>query len=134
MSEILADTSVWIDFFQTKDSPFAKYLDHLFEEESVCTTNLIKAEIIPGAKSEKEYHLLYDYFNALPLAREPDDLWGKIINYQFLLKKKGIYGISIPDLIIITVAIYNNKVIFSKDKHFKLAKKVLPFKIIEHLS
>jgi len=131
MSEFLVDTSVWIDFFKTLDSPFSKYLDQLLEEESVCTTNLIKAEIIPGAKSEKEHNLLYDYFNALPLAPEPDDLWERIIKYQFLLKKKGIHGISIPDLIVITVAIYNKKIIFSKDKHFKLARKVLNFEMVE---
>jgi len=134
MNEILVDTSVWIDFFEIKDSPFAELLDHLLEEEAVCTANLIKAEIIPGAKTKREFDFLYDYFNALSLATEPDDLWDRIIQYQFLLKSKGIHGISIPDLIVIAVAIHNDKVIFSKDKHFKLAEKVLQFKMIKNPS
>jgi len=111
VSDILVDTSVWLEFFRVKDSPYGETLDRLLEEERVCTTNLIKAEIIPGARTPKQFRELKDYFDALPLAREPASLWEEITEVQFRLNRRGINGISIPDLIIAIVAKANGKVI-----------------------
>lgn len=131
MSDILADTSVWLDFFRVKDSPYGKALDQFLEAERVCTTNLIKAEIIPGARTRKQFSELKDYFDVLPLAREPVSLWEDMMETQFRLKRRGINGISIPDLIIAVVARANEKIIFSKDSDFKLIQRALSIQLLE---
>ncbi len=131
MSDILVDTSVWLEFFRVKDSPYGETLDRLLEEERVCTTNLIKAEIIPGARTPKQFRELKDYFDALPLAREPASLWEEITEVQFRLKRRGINGISIPDLIIAIVAKANGKVIFTKDSDFQRIQRVLALELME---
>ena len=130
MSDILVDTSVWLDFFRVKDSPYGESLDRLLEEERVCTTHLIKAEIIPGARTPKQFRDLKDYFDALPLVGEPGSLWEDIMETQFRLKRKGINGISIPDLIIAVVARANEKIIFTKDSDFKLIQRALPIRLL----
>ena len=130
MSDILVDTSVWLDFFKVKDSPYGETLDRLLEEERVCTTDLIKAEIIPGARTPKQFRELKDYFNALPLANEPASLWEDIMEVQFRLKRRGINGISIPDLIIAVVAAANGKVILTKDSDFGRIQRVLPLELM----
>ena len=134
MSDILVDTSVWLDFFKVKDSPYGETLDRLLEEERVCTTDLIKAEIIPGARTPKQFRELKDYFNALPLANEPASLWEEIMEAQFRLKRRGINGISIPDLMIAVVAKANEKVIFTKDRDFQRIQRALPIELMEWLT
>jgi len=131
VSDILVDTSVWLEFFRVKDSPYGETLDRLLEEERVCTTNLIKAEIIPGARTPRQFRELKHYFNALPLANEPASLWEDIMEVQFRLKRRGINGISIPDLIIAVVAAANGKVILTKDSDFGRIQRVLPLELME---
>ncbi len=131
MSDILVDTSVWLEFFRVKDSPHGEALDRLLEEERVCTANLIKAEIIPGARTPRQLRELKECFDALPLAREPASLWEEITDVQFRLKRRGIGGISIPDLIIAVVAKANGKVIFTRDSDFRRIQRALPVELIE---
>ena len=134
MSDILVDTSVWLEFFRVKDSPYGEALDRLLEEERVCTTNLIKAEIIPGARKPKQFQELKEYFDALPLANEPASLWEEIMQVQFRLKRKGIHGISIPDLIIAVVAKVNGKVIFTRDSDFRHIQRALQVELMAYPS
>jgi predicted nucleic acid-binding protein len=131
VSDVLVDTSVWLEFFRERDSPYGETLDRLLEEERVCTANLIKGEIIPGARTPKQFRELKDYFSALPLANEPASLWEDIIEVQFRLKRRGINGISIPDLIIAIVAEANGKVVFTRDSDFGLIRHVLPLELME---
>jgi len=131
VSDILVDTSVWLEFFRVGGSPYAQALDQLLEDERVCTANLIKAEIIPGARTPRQFRELKVYFDILPLAREPASLWEEIIDAQFRLKRAGINGISIPDLIIAVVAKTNAKVIFTKDSDFQRIRRVLSIELLE---
>jgi predicted nucleic acid-binding protein len=131
VSDILVDTSVWLEFFRMRESPYAEALDRLLEEERICTARLIKAEIIPGARTPKQFRELKDYFDALPLATEPASLWEEIMEVQFRLKRMGINGISIPDLMIAVVAKANDKVIFTKDGDFRLIQRGLPITLLE---
>jgi predicted nucleic acid-binding protein len=131
VSDILVDTSVWLEFFRVRESPYAEALDRLLEDERVCTANLIKAEIIPGARTPRQFRELKAYFDILPLAREPASLWEEIIDAQFRLKRAGINGISIPDLIIAVVAKTNEKVIFTKDSDFQRIRRVLSIELLE---
>jgi predicted nucleic acid-binding protein len=50
---------------------------------------------------------------------------------QFRLKRRGINGISIPDLIIAVVAAANGKVILTKDSDFGRIQRVLPLELLE---
>ncbi|MDE2059065.1 MAG: PIN domain-containing protein [candidate division NC10 bacterium] len=131
MSDVLVDTSVWLEFFRVQDSPYAETLDQLLEEERVCTSDLIKAEILPGARTPKQFRELKEYFDALPLATAPASLWEEIIEVQSRLKRGGVNGISIPDLMIAVVAKANSKALFTKDHDFQRIQRVLPVELLE---
>lgn len=131
MKPILVDTSVWIDFFRDGSSPYGKMVDGLLEQAMVCTTPLIKAEIVPSARNKKEFKNLMDYFGALPLLEDPPTLWDDIIHAQFTLKRKGFYGIGIPDLMIAISAKAHDREIFSRDRHFELMQKPLGLKLFD---
>ena len=131
MNQILVDTSVWIDFFRDGSSLHGAVVDGLLEQEMVCTTPLIKAEILPSARNKKEFNTLLDYFGALPLLEDPPTLWDDIMHAQFKLKRKGLHGIGIPDLMIAVTAKAHDREIFSRDRHFRLMQKPLGLKLFD---
>jgi len=131
MSKVLVDSSAWIDFFRDDNSPYGTVVDALLQEELVCTSGLIKAEIVPGARTKKEFELLSEYFNILPLLEDPDNMWDEVIKTQRQLKQKGINGVGIPDLIVAVTALAHDVEVFSKDRHFEAMKKIIGLKLFE---
>jgi len=118
MSRILVDSSIWIEFFRRPDSPASLALDYLLAHRLVCTAGLIKAEVVPGARSQRDFWRLRSLFDALPFAPERDGFWSHLIRFRRRLQTKGIIGIGIPDLIVATVAIQNRKLVFTADEDF----------------
>lgn len=131
MSKVLVDSSVWIDFFRGVQSWEAAILDKLLAEELVCITGLIKAEIIPSARTNKEAALIRESFAALPTLRDPESMWGTIVDWRTRLRKRGVSGISIADLIIAVAGYAHNKLILAKDRHFEIMKKELGINLLE---
>ena len=52
---IIADTSVWIDYFNGILSPFTDELDEQLMKGNVALGDLILLEILQGIKSDEEY-------------------------------------------------------------------------------
>jgi predicted nucleic acid-binding protein len=118
MSRILVDSSIWIDFFRRPDAATSLVVDRLLAHRVVCTTGLVKAEVVSGAQSPRDFRRLRSLFDALPLAPERDGFWSHLTRFRYRLQVKGIFGISIPDLMIATVAIQNRKLVYTSDTDF----------------
>jgi len=131
VSLVLVDTSAWIDFFRDNSSPYGAVVDALLQEDLVCTTGLVKAEILPVARTKKEFNLLKEYFKVLPFLQDPESMWDDVIYAQRKLKQKGINGVGIPDLIVAVTAMKHEVKVFSKDRHFGSMKKIIGLKIFE---
>ena len=118
MSRILVDSAIWIEFFRRPDAPVSLVLDQLLAHRLVCTTGLIKAEVVPGARSPREFRRLRSLFDALPLAPEREGFWSHLVRFRHRLQTKGVLDIGIPDLMIATVSIQNRKLVFTTDEDF----------------
>ncbi len=129
MSRVLADSSVWIEFFRRPESPASLALDYLLAHRLVCTTGLVKAEVVPGARSAKDFRRLRSLFDALPLACEQDGFWSHVARFRYRLHTNGILGIGIPDLIVATVAIQNRKLVFTLDEDFPRMVPHVPIRL-----
>lgn len=126
MKKILVDSSVWISYF--KDKSAHQVLDEYILNNQICTNNLILSELLPFLQIKKEK-------NVIDLLLEVENItlridWEYIIKMQIQNLKNGINKVGIPDLIIIDNVIHNNLILFSEDKHFKLMKEFLNFKLI----
>ncbi|MBI1892504.1 MAG: VapC toxin family PIN domain ribonuclease, partial [Candidatus Rokubacteria bacterium] len=99
MSLILVDSSIWTEFFRRPDAPASLVLDYLLTHRLVCTTGLVKAEVVPGAQSPRDFRRLRSLLDALPLAPERDGFRAHLTRFRYRLHVKGVLGISIPDLI-----------------------------------
>ena len=129
MSWILVDSSIWIEFFRHPDASSSRALDRLLAHRLVCTTGVIKAEIVPGARSARDFRRLRRLFDALPLAPERDGFWSHLIRFRRRLHGRGISGVGIPDLIVATVAIQNRKLVFTGDENFARMAPHIPVRL-----
>ena len=125
MTDILVDTSVWIDYFKEGNS--SSDLDALIDENIVAINDLILAELIPYLKIKKQIKVikLLQEIKKIPIQIN----WEEIVEFQVKCLKSGSNGIGIPDLIIAQNSKSNNCKIYSLDKHFRLLNQILKIKL-----
>ncbi len=123
---IMIDTSVWIDYFNGKESKETNILDEILAEGNAVIGDLILLEILQGFRTDKDYNLAKKNLKNL----DQYQLFGKQMvdkcatNYRSL-RKKGITIRKTADVIIATFCIENNMPLLFSDRDF------LPF--VEHL-
>ena len=123
---IIADTSVWIDYFNGIDNELTQYLDSSLIEGSVAIGDLIFLEILQGFRNDKEYRLAKSRLETLPQY----EMFGLDMvehcakNYR-ALRKKGITIRKTSDVIIATFCIDHELPLLFSDKDF------IPF--VDHL-
>ncbi len=120
--KILVDTSAWIEFFRKK-APYYETVLELIDSSRICCTGIVLAELIQGAKSQKELDVLKEFLHVFDFIPDSTELWEKAGELSFLLRLKGkIAGLA--DCYISVVASSNNVKLFTLDKHFEIISKV----------
>lgn len=111
---ILPDTSIWIDYLRGK-SPYFQILRHHLEQRTIATTGPIFAELLQGAKSEREVREISDFFAALPKFETTSELW---LHTGIFAQARRTHanGISIVDVSIIMAARRHGARVWSRDK------------------
>jgi predicted nucleic acid-binding protein len=117
---ILADTSVIIDFWRNPDIE----KQEIFERNEIATCYVIRAELIHGARSEKEKKKIEDALNELNLLPINDEVWEYLGEILYKLKKKGI-TVPFQDALIASVSIKHNCQLWSRDDHFSKMGEIL---------
>lgn len=123
---IFVDTSVWIDYFNGKNTTEVQLLDDALGSEAVVIGDLIALEILQGFKNDKDYNVAKEMLDALTVY----DLLGAAAifacaeNYR-KLRKKGVTIRKTADVIIATFCIKNGFPLLFSDRDF------LPF--VAHL-
>lgn len=119
--KILVDTSVWIEFFRKK-APYHKAILEVIDSRRICCTGIVLAELIQGAKSQKEHDVLKEFLYVFDFLHDSNELWEKAGELSFSLRLKGkIVGLA--DCYISVVASSNNVKLFTLDKHFEIISK-----------
>lgn len=117
---IVVDSSVWIDFFNGKNTPDVETLDNLLGFQEVATGDLIVLEVLRGFRSDKDYTIAKNHFSSLiqfnmlnsELALTAADFYRK-------LRKKGITVRKTADVIIATFCIANGHSLLFSDSDFQ---------------
>ena len=123
---ILADTSVWIDYFNGNDNPLTDELDSGLAQGIIAIGDLIFLEILQGFKNDKDYNLAKSTLGTL----EQYEMLGhaqalkSAENYR-VLRKKGLTIRKTTDVIIATFCIENKLPLLFSDRDF------IPF--VDHL-
>ena len=125
---IIVDTSAWVHHLRYTNP----IVDNLITKQLAATTDVILLELVPFLKLQvSQKHISYfkeiDRISTIFFSKQ----WDLLIQYQEELIHQGVNGIGIPDLIIMVVAKINKTPIFSLDKQFEKASKILDFQIYQ---
>ncbi len=118
---ILVDTNVIIDFWD-KPTEEAK---SVFEENEIATCGVIKAELLRGSNTDKQFTQMEEALNDFTYLSFFEKDWIDLSKFFITLKQNGL-TVPFQDAMIAYLAIKNKCQIWTNDKHFKLMQVILP--------
>jgi predicted nucleic acid-binding protein len=127
LAKVLVDTSVWIEFFR-KHEPYHSEALKLLDADLACCTGLILAELMQGAKSERELSVITDFMHVFEFLPETPRLWEKSGRLSYSLRRKGI-TVGLADCFIAVSTAEANAQLFTIDSHFETIRTLLKFSI-----
>lgn len=123
---IMVDSSVWIDYFNGRETSETTQLDLLLGVESIAIGDLILTEVLQGFRNDKDYKIAKNLLASLTIY----ELLGEKMairsadNYR-ILRKRGITIRKTADVIIASFCIENKLPLLFSDRDF------MPF--VQHL-
>ena len=105
------------------NKPYEK-LTNIFNEEDIAICGIVEAELLHGARSEKE---LYDITEAISCFERlyVGENWNHLGRILYRLRKAGV-TLPFTDAVIAQIAINNDISILTNDHHFKLIQSIIP--------
>jgi predicted nucleic acid-binding protein len=116
---ILVDSSVWIDYFRSADTPQVALLDSFFGRSRIAVGDLIAAEVLQGVRDQREYKWVkktLDAFDHIDLAGY--ELAIKASENYRLLRGRGITIRKTIDTLIATRCIEDGLTLLHADRDF----------------
>jgi predicted nucleic acid-binding protein len=116
---ILVDSSVWVDYFRSADTPQVTLLDSLFGRTRIAVGDLVAAEVLQGVRDDKEFKLVkkvFDSFTHIDLCGY--DLALKASDNYRILRAKGITVRKTIDTLIATRCIEDGLTLLHSDRDF----------------
>ena len=127
---ILVDTSVWIDYFRNQSAGFVDFVAELVKNHEICVPQIVLAELMQGAKSEKELSVIAEFMEAFTIIDQTDQTWVKSGRLSYELRKKG-KSVNLTDCYIAVMAQENNCDVLTLDRHFKDIRPHLGIHLID---
>jgi predicted nucleic acid-binding protein len=116
LSDVLIDSSAWIDFLRGRPEAVRR-VDSLLAEDRAATTAIVTAEVTSGARTRATFDELRTRFAALPSLLPPDDLWPRVAELRFALASRGSHA-HLIDLAIASIAAQASHRLLSRDRDF----------------
>ena len=128
---IIADTSAWIDFFRGVEAPHVASLENALLGNELFIGDLIIAELLQGARSEKSIKAINDVISKLTHVDMVgfDNARKSAANYRDL-RSMGITVRKTIDMLIATYCIENNGLLIHNDRDFDPIEQHLGLKVI----
>jgi len=131
MTEVIVDTSAWIESFRPKGGAKLKgVVKQLILEGRIFLPGLIKAEILRGTKSKEEYEMLDELLKGLVYLPVEDDFWGRLARFSFELFRDGV-TVPLTDAYIALLSIEKDVPLLHRDTHFDLIAQKTKLKVLE---
>lgn len=117
---ILVDSSVWIDYFRSADTPQTALLDSLLGQLPLAVGDLIVTEVLQGVRDERQFRLVQDMLGSL----HHIDIVGHQVairaaeNYRYL-RSLGITVRKTIDTLIATRCIEDDLTLLHADRDFQ---------------
>jgi predicted nucleic acid-binding protein len=115
---IIVDTSVWIEYFRNQSAALVGFVTEVVKNRQVCVPRIVLAELMQGAKSERELSVIGEFMEAFTIIDQTDQTWLNAGRLSYELKRKG-KNINLTDCYIAVLAQENDCAVLTLDRHFK---------------
>lgn len=101
---VIADTSVWVEYFRGGDPPVREVLRSLIRTQQAALVGVVLAELLQGCRKPKE--------------AETIPTWKRTGELSATLRRKGI-TLPLSDLLIAALALEHGCHVYTLDPHFE---------------
>ncbi|HEY5600310.1 MAG TPA: PIN domain-containing protein [Candidatus Manganitrophaceae bacterium] len=115
---VIADTSVWIPFFNRPGSAEKQALDALIDADEIAMIGVVLAELLQGCRARKDRDEIADALFALPYLEMTRETWVLAGGTSSLLLRRGV-TLPISDLVVAALSLERQCQLYSLDGHFK---------------
>lgn len=130
MKLVLVDTCIWVDFFRNFNVALGDRLENLISEDRVLLSDVVRSELLIGARDKKELEELNSVLEGLNVAEINSKTFIKAGELGFLMRREG-FTFPLSDLIITAQAINHESQIWTFDKHFSTLEKTLEIDLLQ---
>ena len=134
---ILVDTSVLIAYLKNQNIRSVEQFEYILDKKLPYGINtFIYQEILQGAKTNKEYKILKEYFETIPLyhLKYGKESYEQAALINIRCRENGITIRSMIDLLIAETAIENDLYLLHDDNDFiNIAKVIKELKLYEYI-
>lgn len=117
MDNVLVDTSVWIEFLTRTQTLVATTLRRLLDQDAVCLTGIVIAELLHGSRTDEEAERLLAKFRPLTCLETPREAWVLAGRTAAALRRHGL-TLPLSDVVLAAVARIHGCAIYTTDAHF----------------
>lgn len=121
MSGVVADTSVWIEFFAGHAEPA---LEEALKHGFVVLPPLVVAELISGARRPRDRSAIVRLVAEIPLHETPLEHWVRVGELRRALLDRGL-SVSTPDAHVAQCALDRDALLLSHDTIFGRISRVV---------
>lgn len=114
---VLIDTSAWIEFLRGNSGPMADSVQVALELHQARLCDPVKAELLQGAKGNKEKEQLQLIFEAVPSLETQESDWIQTGEMLHNLRSKGV-TLPLSDALIAAIAQRHQTSVLTLDQHF----------------
>ena len=115
---VVADTSVWIPFFNEPDSEEKRELDALIDADRLVMVGVVLAELIQGCRTAKEAETTTSHLAGLRFIETAFSTWRRAGEISFGLRRRGV-TVPLLDLVVAALALEHHLDVYTLDPHFK---------------
>ena len=115
---VVADTTVWIEFFNDPESREKHAIDLLIDEDELALVGPVLAELLQGCRTVGEADAILDHVSALPFLETNFPAWQRAGELSSSLRRKGT-TLPLMDIIIAAIALEHDAEVLTTDPHFK---------------
>lgn len=129
---IVADSSIWIDYFNGTRSKETDWLDQSLGTEPIIMGDIILAEVLQGFQNEKDFKTAKKLLLEFPFVDMiGQELAVKSAMHYRVLRQKGVTIRKTIDVMIGTFCIHNNFALLHNDRDFDPLEKYLKLKVMK---
>jgi predicted nucleic acid-binding protein len=126
---VLIDTSIWVDYFRGTTPLISDKVDAILSEAEICVPMIVLAELIQGAKSDREVAAIEGFLEAFTIVERGPDTWLEAARLSRKLKGRG-KTVHLIDCYIAVIAHGSGCTLFTLDGHFQEIAEIMPLRLL----